>query len=70
MVSYLQLNSMSICKEKIIKILKYLDIKNPNVFYLEEFINKINQKVMNSTSYYYSTGKNTPFNTQSPIPIF
>ena len=67
MISYLQLNSMlqcymiSLSKEKIIKILKYLDIKNPNAFYLEEFINKVNQKVMNSTSYDFRKDKNKPF---------
>ena len=67
MISYLQLNSMlqcymiSLSKEKIIKILKYLDIENPNAFYLEEFINKVNQKVMNSTSYDFRNDKNKPF---------
>ena len=67
MISYLQLNSMlqcymiSLSKEKIIKILKFLDIKNPNAFYLEEFINKINQKIMNSTSYDYRKDRNKPF---------
>ena len=67
MISYLQLNSMlqsymiSLSKEKIIKILKYLDIQNPNAFYLDEFINKINQKVMNSTTYDFRKDKNKPF---------
>ena len=64
MISYLQLISMlqsymiSLNKEKIITILKYLEIKNPNAFYLEDFINKLNQKVMNSTSYDFRKDKN------------
>ena len=67
MISYLQLNSIlqcymiSLSKERIIKILKYLDIQNPNAFYLEEFVNKINNKVMNSASVDFRKDKNKPF---------
>ena len=64
MISYLELMKklqcymISINKEKIIKILRYLDIKNPNAFYLKDFTDRVNQKVMNSTSYNFRKDKN------------
>ena len=67
MISYLQLNSLlqcymiSLSKEKIIKILKFLGIKNPNAFYLEEFINKIYNKVNVNTPNNYINDKYKPF---------
>ena len=57
MISYLGLISMlkkhklNINKVQMIKILKFLDIKNPNAFFLHEVINKINHRLMNSTNY-------------------
>lgn len=57
MISYLALISMlrkhkvSISKVQMIKILKFLDITNPNAFYLSEVLNKINHHFMSSTNY-------------------
>ena len=57
MISYLGLISMlrkhklHVDKVQMIKILKFLDIKNPNAFLLNEVINKINHHLMNSTNY-------------------
>ena len=57
MISYLGLISMLkkhklyINKVQMIKLLKFLDIKNPNAFLLNEVINKINHHLMNSTNY-------------------
>ena len=57
MISYLGLISMLkkhklfINKVQMIKILKFLDIKNPNAFLLNDIINKINHHLMNSTNY-------------------
>ena len=57
MISYLGLISMLrkhklyINKVQMIKILKFLDIKNPNAFSLNEVINKINHHLMNLTKY-------------------
>ena len=56
MISYLELlnilqkNNFNYEKEKLILLLKYLDIKNPNVFYFNEFYKKISSDLMNSTS--------------------
>ena len=67
MISYLGLISMlrkhklNINKVQMIKILKFLDISNPNAFSLNEIINKINHHFMNSTNY------NT-FNNKSKRP--
>ena len=57
MISYLGLISMlkkhkiNIDKVQMIKILKFLEIQNPNAFYLNEILTKINSHFMNSTNY-------------------
>ena len=64
MISYLGLISMlrkhklNINKVQMIKILKFLDISNPNAFSLNEIINKINHHFMNSTNYNTFNNKN------------
>ena len=64
MISYLGLISMlrkhklNINKVQMIKILKFLDISNPNAFSLNEIINKINHHFMNSTNYNTFNHKN------------
>ena len=64
MISYLELqsilekNNVDISKIGIIQILKYLDIKNPNVFSFDDFIKKIN----NSTSIKTITYNNSNYN--------
>ena len=55
MVSYLELINILekykiyLNKALIVHMLKFLDIKNPNCFYVKDFITKINKKMMNST---------------------
>ena len=57
MISYLELKNVlekyqiDISKELMVLILKYLNIENPNCFYFKEFIDKINQQLMNSTCF-------------------
>ena len=57
MISYLELkellekNKIDISKELMVLILKYLNIENPNCFYFNEFITKINEQMMNSTCF-------------------
>ena len=68
MVSYLELKDIleqykiDINKELMVALLKYLNIQNPNCFYIKEFIDKINQQLMNSTMFdfrkSYDTTKN------------
>ena len=41
LISLLRKHKLNIDKVKMIKILKFLDIKNPNAFYLNEVLNKI-----------------------------
>ena len=62
MISYLELkeilekNSINLSKIRIIQLLNYLDIKNPNVFSLKDFIIKINNSI-NSNNKNYKTNK-------------
>ena len=57
MISYLELlnlfqkNNFNYEKDKLILLLKFLDIKNPNVFCFNEFYKKINCHLMNNTSF-------------------
>ena len=70
MISYLELKDIlekekiDINKEMMVSMLKYFDIENPNCFQIKEFIDKINEKMMNSTAFnfrkgYESTKNNT-----------
>ena len=78
MISYLELISMlqsymiSISKEKMIHILKYLKIKNPNAFYLSEFISKINndkpKNLKNSKNISFNDFKNNTLNKNYSSP--
>ena len=65
-VSYLELMKILekyrifLDKALIVQILKFLDIKNPNCFYIKDFVKKINKKLMNSTSINFrKNNKNT-----------
>ena len=69
-VSYLQLMSILekfriyLNKALIVQILKFLDIQNPNCFYIKDFVNKINKKLMNLTSINFrKNDKNTLSNS-------
>ena len=76
MVSYLELKDIleqykiDINKELMVALLKYLNIQNPNCFYIKEFIDKINQQLMNSTMFdfrkSYDTTKNNTLRTLNP----
>ena len=50
-ISILRKHKLNINKVQMIKILKFLDIKNPNAFLLNEVISKVNHHLMNSTNY-------------------
>ena len=66
LISILQGYMISISKPKMVKLLKYLEIKNPNAFYLSEFIIKLNKKNMSSTSYnFYPKRKGNDFDSSS-----
>ena len=76
MVSYLELMdilekyNIDINKELMISVLKFFNIENPNCFYIKEFIDKINEKTMNSTSFdfrksYDSSNNITLHNTRT-----
>ena len=60
MISYLELKTIleklfiNLSKIRIIHLLNYLDIKNPNVFSLNEFINKINNYSNHSSNNDYN----------------
>ena len=64
MISYLELKeilekeNIDINKEIIVSLLKYFDIENPNCFHINEFIDKINEKMMNSTAFNFRKGYN------------
>ena len=57
MISYLELikilekYKIYLNKALIVHMLRFLDIANPNCFYISDFVNKIIKKMMNSTSY-------------------
>ena len=68
MISYLELkdilekNFIDLDKIRIIQLLKYLDIKNPNVFSFDEFLKKINNNLISyRNSNYKSLKNNKPF---------
>ena len=67
LISILQSYMISIPKKQMIKLLKYLDIKNPNAFYLGEFIIKLNKKSMGSTSINFHPVRNNNNNNSSSI---
>ena len=64
MISYIELqsilakNNVDICKIGIIQLLKYLDIKNPNVFSFDDFIKKIKNSDLTQTISYNNWDKN------------
>ena len=64
MVSYLELLSIlekykiNLNKPLIVQLLKFLDINNPNCFYLKDFVDKVNMKLMNSTCYNFRKNNN------------
>ena len=70
MISYLELMTILekykiyINKALIVQILNYLDIKNPNCFTINDFVNKINRKLMNSTCFNFrkTNSNNNSFN--------
>ena len=68
-MSYLELKELlekyqiDISKELMVLILKYLNIENPNCFYFKDFINKINEQMMNSTCFNFR--KSYPKNNYS-----
>ena len=80
-VSYLELiqilekYKIYINKVLMVQILKFIDITNPNCFYIREFVNKINQILMNSTNYNFmkKNGKNNSltnsFNSNNLQPL-
>ena len=57
MISFLELMTIlekykiNISKALIVQILKFLDIKNPNCFYIKDFVSQVNKKIMNSTRF-------------------
>ena len=75
MISYLELKNIlekykiDINKELIVLILKYMNIENPNCFYIKDFLTKINEQMMNSTCYdfrkSYNMSKNNTLSTFS-----
>ena len=68
MVSYLELMSIlekykiNLNKGLMVQILKFLDIKNPNCFYIKDFIGLVNKKLMNSTRFNFRKNKNNFLN--------
>jgi hypothetical protein len=64
MISYLELMKILeryqiyLNKALIVQLLKYLDIKNPNCFYISDFVNKVNKKLMNSTCFNFRKNAN------------
>ena len=72
MISYLELKDIlekykiDINKKLMVLILKYLNIENPNCFYIKDFLNKINEQMMNSTCFdfrkSYNFNKNNTLN--------
>ena len=68
-ISYLELKDIlekfkiDVSKEMMISLLKFLNIENPNCFYINEFIGKINEKMMNSTCFDFRKSYNQINNT-------
>ena len=68
MISYLELKDIlgkyqiDINKELVVLLLKYMNIENPNCFYLKEFIDKVNNQMMNSTCLDFRKSYNTDKN--------
>jgi Ca2+-binding EF-hand superfamily protein len=68
MISYLELKDIlgkyqiDINKELVVLLLKYMNIENPNCFYLKEFIDKVNNQMMNSTCFDFRKSYNTDKN--------
>ena len=57
MISYIELGkilekyNIYLNKDLIVQILRFLDIKNPNCFYIKEFVDKINKEILTSTNF-------------------
>ena len=67
MISYIELGkilekyNIYLNKDLIVQILRFLDIKNPNCFYIKEFVDKINKEMLTSTN--FNSKKNSKTNT-------
>jgi len=67
MISYIELGkilekyNIYLNKDLIVQILRFLDIKNPNCFYIKEFVDKINKEMLTSTN--FNSKKNSKKNT-------
>ena len=73
MISYLELMKILekykiyLNKELVVNLLKFLDIENPNCFYVTDFVNQVNKKMMNTTrlNFRKNTNKYNTLNTSS-----
>ena len=64
LISTLQSHMLSFNKTQMIKILRFLEIKNPNAFTINDLIVKLNKYTMNSTSINFRPKSSVAFNNR------